>query len=101
MNTLNVLLLFCFPSLIGAVDLNSHRMKEDHFFESSHQNEALISELDDMKNLFKFEQELDPKDPSLCIESIAKAQVEEYMENQSLKKSKRKKKEISSNKSKK
>ncbi len=46
--------------------------------------ELLLTELDDMKNLFPFNEKLSPEDPSLCVESIAKKQQDEFIKSQDL-----------------
>ncbi len=46
--------------------------------------ELLLTELDDMKNLFPFNEKLNPEDPSLCIETIAKKQQDEFIKSQDL-----------------
>lgn len=84
MKSLILFLTFFFAPLVAKENLSIKAPSLDPIFEGGSKEELLITELDDMKNLFPFSEKLDPKDPALCIETIAKQQQESFVSNQDI-----------------
>jgi hypothetical protein len=74
--------LLCFSFACAKEHPVSYSKYKDEFVIPKNCDELLLTELDDMTGLFPFNEKLDPKDPSLCVEAIAKKQQQEFLKAQ-------------------
>lgn len=80
-----LLLILCFTSACAKEPANYppyEKCMGDLLPKKQSKEELSLTELDDMTTLFPFKEQLDPKDPSLCVETIAKKQQDDFIKSQ-------------------
>ncbi|MCH9634070.1 MAG: hypothetical protein S4CHLAM7_08080 [Chlamydiae bacterium] len=78
-----IILLFSYSFLISTeLPSRSIENKRLEIIPETLEKDLTFTELDDMKDLFfLYTESLDPKEPAICIESVAKKQQDEFIKS--------------------
>lgn len=76
------LLCFSFGCAKEPLNYSQYEVRANDLDIRKTSQDLLLTELDDMRDLFPFNERLDPQDPSHCVETIAKKQQEEFLNAQ-------------------